>query len=106
MSGTLFVDVQKIRANIVSIKKQTRTKFCAVVKANAYGAGIEIAKYIDDLVDYYAVACVSEANSLATLTHKSILILSPPTIEEIGQILHGNICFAVDSIEIVNKLAN
>ena len=105
MSGTLFVDIDKIRSNIKNIKSKTKNKFCAVVKANAYGTGIELAKYIDDLVDYYAVACVSEANELARLTQKSILILSPPTQQEVEKILHSNICFAVDSIKLLNNLA-
>ena len=105
MSGTLFVDVNKIKVNILDVKEKTKAKFCAVVKANAYGIGIQIAKYIDNMVDYYAVACVSEANELARITQKNILILSPPNLQEIAQIAHNNICFAVDSIDILKNLA-
>ena len=105
MSGTLIVDVNKIMRNINSIKEQTGAKFCAVVKANAYGVGIELARYISDCVDYFAVSCVDEANKLATLTTKPILILSPPDICEIKNIKFDSIEFAVDNVEIINWLS-
>ena len=67
-----------------------RTKFCAVVKANAYGHGIsEIVNIlIRDGVDMFAVATFYEALHIATITQQqSIFILEPlnpsQSIEEI-----------------------
>ena len=104
MSGTLNVFVDQIRDNIIKIKSQTKAKFCAVVKANAYGVGIRLAKYICDIVDYFAVANVLEANALAKYSGKPILVLSPPSIEDIKKIKYKNIEFAVDRVEIVEEL--
>lgn len=58
-----ILDVGAIRHNILFIKSKLKsgTKFCAMVKANAYGHGIrQVATNIQDLVDYFGVACVSE----------------------------------------------
>lgn len=105
MSGTLEVDIDQVRANIKRIKAKTKSKFCAVVKANAYGVGTNLCKHIDDLVDYYAVACVSEANELALLTKKQILVLSPPTMQDIRKIKGNNICVAVDNLTVIKEIA-
>ncbi len=66
------------------------TKFCAVVKANAYGHGIgEIVNILlQDGVDFFAVATLYEALHIAPMIDKqSILILEPlnpsQSIEEI-----------------------
>jgi len=56
------------------------TKFCAVVKANAYGHGMsEIVTVLQDApVDFFAVASVFEALHIAPLTSgQPILILEP-----------------------------
>lgn len=67
-----------------------RTRFCAVVKANAYGHGISETVNIlkQDGVDMFAVATFYEALHIATLTQKqSIFILEPvnpsQSVEEI-----------------------
>jgi alanine racemase len=61
-----------------------QTKFCAVVKANAYGHGIsEIVNLLmRDGVDSFAVATIYEAIHIATIGvggRKSILVLEPLT---------------------------
>ena len=56
------------------------TKFCAVVKANAYGHGIsEVVTILKDAeVDYFAVASFDEAIHIAEMVERqSILILEP-----------------------------
>ena len=67
-----------------------KTKFCAVVKANAYGHGIgEIVNILmKDGVDAFAVATIYEAFHIASMVgEKSILILEPlnpsQSVEEI-----------------------
>ena len=72
-----IIDVGAIRHNLKEFRKAVKTKVCVVVKADAYGIG---AKYvccaIDDMVDFYAVACLAEAKKLRKLTQKKILILN------------------------------
>ncbi|HOK57094.1 MAG TPA: alanine racemase [bacterium] len=81
------VDISKIRKNILKIKQITGKKFLASVKCNLYGMGVkEIAKEIDDIVDFYGVACFSEAIELKNLkVKKPVLIMGnvlPENIEE------------------------
>ncbi|MBQ9815089.1 MAG: alanine racemase [Lachnospiraceae bacterium] len=74
------IDLDAIRYNISSLQKKIaeNSLICAVIKADGYGHGaIPIARNISDLVDYYAVATLGEAVSLATgiEEEKPILIL-------------------------------
>jgi len=74
-SKDLLDNVQKLRSLCPA-----HTKFCAVVKANAYGHGItEIVNILQKgPVDAYAVATFYEALHIAVMTcKKSILILEP-----------------------------
>ena len=62
----LLVDLDKILNNIKSIKKRAqKSKFCAVLKADAYGLGsLEVANHIKNYIDYIAVAQFKEAKYL------------------------------------------
>lgn len=73
-----IIDKNAIKHNLVEYKKlENKSKICAVVKADAYGMGIEnIVDAVDGGVDYYAVACFKEAMHLRTKTKKPILILN------------------------------
>lgn len=105
MDRVLTVNVQNLRDNIIKIKKSiSPSMFCAVVKANCYGIGISICKYIDDLVDYYAVSNIEEADMLYKMVSKPILILVPQTYKEIIK-CKNNYHFAVDNINVLKKLA-
>ena len=61
------IDLDAIRTNIQNMQKglEKGTRTCAVIKADGYGHGaIELAEYLKDLVDFYAVACMEEAMEL------------------------------------------
>ena len=56
----VVVNLSAIKKNLSYIKSVCRSKICAVVKANAYGHGlVEVAKYIKNEVDFFAVANLS-----------------------------------------------
>ena len=76
-SNRMIVNLETIKENINILKKLTKNKFFAVVKANAYGLGaVEIAKYIEDNVDMFCVANINEAIELREHgIKKDILIL-------------------------------
>ena len=67
-----------IRSNLLEYKKQDKTsKICAVVKGDGYGLGAKnVVASVDDLVDFYAVACLREAAKLVGRTTKNILVLN------------------------------
>lgn len=75
---------QDLLDNVRKLKSlcPAKTKFCAVVKANAYGHGIsEIVNILmRDGVDSFAVATIYEAIHIASMAgKKSILVLEPLT---------------------------
>lgn len=75
----MIINTKNLIYNIKKIKEKLNGKlFCAVVKADAYGHGIEnIVPFIDDIVDLYAVANIKEGVLLRSFTRKKILVLGP-----------------------------
>jgi alanine racemase len=75
---------QALLTNVRNLKSlcPAKTKFCAVVKANAYGHGIaEVVNILKKAeVDFFAVASIYEAIYIAgMIKNKTILILEPVT---------------------------
>lgn len=60
------IDLDRIRENVQEVRqKYPGKKFCAVIKSDGYGHGaVPVAKAIDDLCDYFAVASVEEGTQL------------------------------------------
>jgi alanine racemase len=103
--------------NVSELRKLCKpgTKFCAVVKANAYGHGMaEIVTILKDgPVDFFAVASVFEALHIAPLTGgQPILILEPV---HVGQPPLQILCYAeqsfhcpiatLDTVDYINSIA-
>lgn len=89
------IDLSAIRTNIETMKGciPQGKKLLAVIKANAYGHGsVQVAKELDDLSDYYGVACIEEAIELrkAGIT-KPILILGYTHDSQFEQIVSYDI---------------
>lgn len=98
MLNKAIVDLETIRQNALTIKKRLKnTKFCAVVKDNAYGHGlVEVASYIYKEVDFFAVAILEEAIKLRVGgIDKPILLLIPCNKKEIDIAIEHNISLAV-----------
>lgn len=56
------INLDNLIYNLDNIKKRTNKKICAVVKADAYGHGLECIKELErNNVDYFAVAFLEEA---------------------------------------------
>lgn len=109
MSGKLIINVKQIKQNIKDIKHQTQgALFCAVVKANCYGLGIKLCKYIEEDIDYWAVCNLTEAKQLSSISRKRILVLSPIDKYDYKRILllPSNIEYTVDSIQVLDYLIN
>lgn len=86
----LEIDTSSILNNLLEIKKITRAKILAVIKADAYGHGaIEVARKIKDSVDMLGVFSLDEAISLRTEGIKErILILGPFPISYTKEIIN------------------
>lgn len=105
----LIVDVAKIRDNLIKIKDAIGAKICAVAKAQCYGLGVKLCKYISDLVDYFAVATIPEAEQLHKEVDSKILVLTPPAMSDIAPLTSEKMdcfVFAVDDIGTLKQLAN
>lgn len=103
----LEVNIDKIRNNIIKIKNLNhRSKFCAVVKANAYGLGSDIVgREIEDLVDYFAVARLSEGILLRRAgIKKPILILGYVGLDDISKCFENDIDISVYDLGLAKEI--
>ena len=103
------IDTQAIANNIRVIRKNTRSKIMVVVKADAYGHGIEKVGEIaqNEKVDFLGVINIDEARRLRESGIKTpIMILSPSLDDEIPQIIKYNIIPTVDRIDFLKKLSS
>lgn len=72
------INLDNIRENIKQMKAcvPEDMKMLAVIKADAYGHGaIEVSRALDDLTDFYAVACIDEAVELRNAGCKKPLLI-------------------------------
>ncbi len=100
MNNEIIISKDNLINNIKQVKKYNPdTLICAMVKANAYGVGVEnVVSIIDRYADYYGVACFFEAKSLRSLTDKKILILG--VVDEIDE----DFSYSCNSIDDALKL--
>jgi len=108
MLNSAIINLNNLRHNAKTIKKllAPQTKFCAVVKADAYGHGAcEVASAIYDLVDSYAVALVEEGIKLRRAgIKKDILVLIPPFKCEIDRAVRFDLTLSVSDEKIVSLI--
>ena len=78
------INVKAVAENASAFKKLTKTRLCAVVKADAYGHGAEkVALALADIADCFAVAIADEAVKIKSVAcGKDILVLTPPIDDE------------------------
>ncbi len=80
------INLKALSQNARLFKDRTKTKLCAVVKANAYGhGGEEVAAALAGVADCFAVALIEEGLALRSAAcGRDILVLTPPTDREEG----------------------
>lgn len=71
----LVIDISRMRHNIRLIRAATKTRFCAVVKSEAYGHGAVVAKYIEPVCDSFFVATADEAWELVYMGVKKPIVV-------------------------------
>ncbi len=108
MLNKAYIDLNRLRQNVKNIKAKLdkNVKFCAVVKADAYGHGAEqIANAIYTECDCFAVAIVQEAIRLRqSAIDKDILVLTPPFNCDLADAVFYDLTLSVDSEDILNKI--
>jgi len=95
------------KGNIISNVKQIRAKnskalICAMVKANAYGVGLNsVVKILSNVVNFFGVSSLNEAKQVKKLTNKKILIVG--ALEYVKS-LNTNFYYTCNSVQDVQFL--
>ena len=94
------IDFDAIEKNTQYFKQKLgSSKLCAVLKNDAYGHGlVHVARRIAELVDYFAVSYVDEAEQIQFL-NKNTLVLLPQNRRNTERAIKSNFILTVDSFE-------
>lgn len=102
-----IVNTKYLINNVINIKSKLKNdcKFCAVVKANAYGLGAHlICKKLHGLVDFFAVANLKEALSIRLYDKETkIVILGVINSDEYEECARNNISVSISSLFHLNE---
>lgn len=105
-----IVNVKRLKNNAYNIKSllDRNVKFCAIVKANAYGLGVEtVCKSLYGIADFFAVANVSEGVSIRIFDRVTpILILGVSDYENLDIIAKSNLSVSISSLEKLVEVLN
>lgn len=100
----LIINVNSFRNNILSAKKNG-DKICAVVKANAYGHGVEnVVPFVEDVVEYFAVANVQEGVCVRKYTYRPILVLGAFRASDLEDIVRNELTLSIYNFECLKAL--
>ena len=106
------IDLAAIGHNISEVRKNVgnNVKICAVIKADAYGHGaVEVGHYLENFVEYFAVATVEEAIELRESgISLPIIILSyssPSQYEDVVKYDITQTIYSVETAELLDKAA-
>lgn len=101
------INLDNLRHNIESFKeKSSIKKISAVIKANAYGHGaVDVAREIEDIVDYFSVSSISEGIELRKSgIKKNIMILTQVEDEYLDYAIKYNIEPSIFTLNSCKKL--
>lgn len=102
------INLNSIEHNFNNLKNcvDEKTKLCAVVKADGYGHGaVVLSKFLEDKVDYFAVATADEAIELRNSgIQKPILILSYTHTDDNEILIKNDISMTVYTLESAKKI--
>jgi alanine racemase len=109
MLSWIEIDRAHLESNIEAFRKiiAPSTKLMVVVKANAYGHGIEtVAPLLAEHVDWLGVNCAEEALTLTRLgMEKPIAILGHSTPDQIDEIVHHGYRQVLYRMDVANALS-
>ena len=111
MLNKAYIDLSVLKSNALAIKKKLNkdTKFCAVVKADAYGHGAKmVSSALSEIgVKHFAVATAEEALELRSNgLEGEILILGKSDISYADKLIENHITQAVEDVDYAKSLAS
>lgn len=108
MLNKAIINTRIIRENAIAVKRllPTGTRFCAVVKADAYGHGAErVAAAVYDVADCFAVALAEEGIRLRLSgIDKDVLVLSRATLSDYAIAARYNLTLTATCIEDIEAM--
>ena len=94
-----IINTKVLKPNAINIKTLigSNIKLCAVVKANAYGLGVEtVCKTLFGIVDFFAVSNVSEGLGIRVFDKSTkIVVLGMTSLENLGICSQNDISISV-----------
>ena len=110
MLSWLEIDAQRLRNNIDAFRTVTThgTSLMVVVKANAYGHGLEtVAPIAAERADWLGVNCVDEALSISRLgIQKPVAILGHTSLDEVPNVVRNGYRQVVYRMDIAKALSD
>lgn len=108
MLNKAYINLNQLKQNVKNIKSKLDkgVKFCAVVKADAYGHGLEqVSNAIYPLCDCFAVAIVQEGIRLRQSgIDKDVLVLTSPLACDIADAVFYGLTLSVESLAVINSI--
>ncbi|MFA4924224.1 MAG: alanine racemase [Ignavibacteriaceae bacterium] len=106
-----IINLAYLKANYLAIRKKTKTKVLAVVKADAYGHGFaEVVNALNSLKErpeYFGVALSEEGIALRNIkVEQPILLFEPPTANNIDEIIKYDLIptvFCKEQVQLIEK---
>lgn len=91
--------------NILEFKKHCDAKICAIVKADAYGHGIDgVVQNVRRYIDFFGVADECEALKVRALSSKPILILNMTLKQNLEMLIKNQISLSVSSVKYLKTI--
>ena len=99
----LEINLNQLKLNLHNIRAHTKTKIMVMVKANAYGHGVDgVAPFIESHTDYFGVALVEEAIHLRNLgIKKPILVAGGTLIEQLPLFFEHDLTLTASSLDLL-----
>jgi alanine racemase len=105
----LEVNLLRLKQNLENIRKYVKpSKVMAVLKANAYGHGIDgVAPFLAPFTDYIGLALVEEGIHLRKLgIHKPILIMGGSLPDQVPLFIENDLILAASTTELLDTADN
>lgn len=104
----LEVNLNQLKTNLQNIRAHTKNKIITMVKANAYGHGVDgVAPFIESHTDYFGVALVEEGIHLRKLgIKKPILVAGGTLIEQLPLFFEHDLILTASSPDLLTATDN
>ena len=90
----------KYNAKLIRQRIGSNCKLCAMVKANAYGHGIEVVcRVLKSSVDFFGTATVQEAEQIRNIVDTPVLLVAKIYPKNVNWCAKNNISVTVDSLQ-------